>query len=152
VTVYETANGQRAKLVRKLTKPPCKNEEVDAYWKDDNDKVGAKCKDALAKNFAHLQGATAVAGSKNFLVMLRGPRLGELAVLDSKTLAEKKAIKLPWCTGGEAAGAEGGGGGGALKDKASAVADDDAKPAPKGTTRAPAKKGKGDEDPDAGGE
>ena len=148
VTIYETANGQRSKLVRKLTKPPCKNDEVDAYWKDENDKVGAKCKDALTKSFAHLQGATAVAGSKNFLVMLRGPRLGELAVLDSKTLAEKKAIKLPWCTGNEAAA--GGGGGGALKDKANALADDDEKPAPK--TRAPAKKGKGDEDPDAGGE
>ncbi|MBA3464170.1 MAG: hypothetical protein H0T46_29715 [Deltaproteobacteria bacterium] len=151
VTVYETANGARSKLVRKLTKPPCKNDEVDAYWKDENDKVGAKCKDALQKNFAHLQGATAVAGSKNFLVMLRGPRLGELAVLDSKTLAEKKAIKLAWCTGNEAAA---GGGGGAPKDKADALAsdDDEAKPAPKGNTRAPAKKSKGAEDPDAGGE
>jgi len=28
---------------------------------------------------------------------LRGPRLGELAVIDAKTLAEKKSIKMPWC-------------------------------------------------------
>ena len=145
VTVYDTTNGQRTKLVRKLTKPPCKNEEVDAYWKDQNDKVTPKCKDALEKSFGPLQGATAVAGSKNFLVMLRGPRLGELAVMDSKTLAEKKAIKLPWCTGNEAAAA---GGDDAADDKAAAKAD-----AKKSTTRAPAKKaGKGDEDPDAGGE
>ena len=136
LTIYETSNGQRTKLVRKLTRPPCKNAEVDAYWKDDNDKVTPKCKAALQKSFAHLQGATAVAGSKNFLVMLRGPRLGELAVMDSKTLAEKKAFKLPWCTGAEAAADE-------------ASAKDDAK---KSTTRGPMKKGKGDEDPDAGGE
>lgn len=151
VTVYETANGQRSKLVRKLSKPPCKNEEVDAYWKDENDKVTPKCKDALQKTFGPLQGATAVAGSKNFLVMLRGSRLGELAVLDAKTLAEKKAIKLPWCTGGDggAKGAAIEGGGGAKADDA--MADKDEKVA-KPKTRAPAKKGKGDEDPDAGGE
>ncbi len=138
LTIYETTNGQRSKLVRKLTKPPCKNDEVDAYWKDENDKVGAKCKDALQKSFGSLQGATAVAGSKNFLVMLRGPRLGELAVLDGKTLAEKKAIKLPWCNGGD------GGAAGA------AVESDEAAPA---KTRAPVKKAKGaQEDPDAGGE
>ncbi|MEO7095845.1 MAG: hypothetical protein ABI175_21475, partial [Polyangiales bacterium] len=124
---------------------------VDAYWKDENDKVGAKCKDALQKSFGALQGATAVAGSKNFLVMLRGPRLGELAVMDAKTLAEKKAIKLPWCDGGAAGAA-----GAAIenddaKDKA---ADKAADKAPvKSTTRAPTKKAKGgDEDPDAGGE
>ncbi|MBL0218438.1 MAG: hypothetical protein IPQ07_31715 [Myxococcales bacterium] len=144
VTVYDATNGQRSKLVRKLTKPPCKNEEVDAYWKDENDKVTPKCKDALAKSFAHLQGATAVAGSKNFLVMLRGARLGELAVMDAKTLAEKKAIKLPWCTGNEAAAA----GGGSASDDAKAEAKEDKK----ATTRGPAKKSKGDEDPDAGGE
>lgn len=148
LTVYDATNGQRSKLVRKLTKPPCKNEEVDAYWKDENDKVGAKCKDALQKSFAHLQGATAVAGSKNFLVMLRGARLGELAVMDAKTLAEKKVIKLPWCTGGEAA-ASGGGGADKAAEKADAAADE--KPA-KGTTRAPAKKKPASEDPDAGGE
>jgi len=153
VTVYETSNGQRSKLVRKLTKPPCKNEEVDAYWKDENDKVTPKCKDALQKTFSYLQGATAVAGSKNFLVMLRGPRLGELAVLDSKTLAEKKAIKLPWCTGG------GGGSAGAAIEsdekpaKDASDAKEDKAPA-KASTRAPARKAKsgGDEDPDAGGE
>ena len=148
VTVYETGSGQRSKLVRKLTKPPCKNEEVDAYWKDQNDKVGAKCKEALQKSFSALQGATAVAGSKNFLVMLRGPRLGELAVMDAKTLAEKKAIKLPWCDGGSAGAA-----GAAIE---SDDAKDDkaaAKAATKPTTRAPTKKAKGgDEDPDAGGE
>jgi hypothetical protein len=144
LTVYETATGQRSKLVRKLTKPPCKNDEVDAYWKDENDKVGAKCKDALQKSFGALQGATAVAGSKNFLVMLRGPRLGELAVMDAKTLAEKKAIKLPWCTGGD-----GGAAGAAIESDD----DKDDKAAAKGTTRAPAKKPKSaQEDPDAGGE
>ncbi|CAN5916931.1 hypothetical protein BH11MYX3_BH11MYX3_27310 [soil metagenome] len=150
VTVYETGTGQRSKLVRKLTKPPCKNEEVDAYWKDENDKITPKCKDSLQKTFGPLQGATAVAGSKNFLVMLRGTRLGELAVMDAKTLAEKKAIKLPWCNGGDggAKGAAIEGGGGRADD---AAADKDEKVA-KPKTRAPAKKGKGDEDPDAGGE
>ncbi len=147
LTIYDATNGQRSKLVRKLTKPPCKNEEVDAYWKDENDKVGAKCKDALQKAFAPLQGATAVAGSKNFLVMLRGARLGELAVMDAKTLAEKKVIKLPWCTGGETAAS-----GGGNAEKADAADEAKEKAPAKGATRAPMKKKPASEDPDAGGE
>ena len=102
VTTYEADSGKRAKLVRKLAKSPCKPAETEAYWK--GDEVPAKCKDHMEKNFAHLVGADAVAGSKNLLVLLRGPRLGELAVLDAKTLAEKKAIKLPWCEDGEGGG------------------------------------------------
>ena len=98
VTTYEADTGKRAKLVRKLAKSPCKAADTAAYWNDDE--VPAKCKDHMEKNFAHLVGADAVAGSKNLLVLLRGPRLGELAVLDAKSLAEKKAIKLPWCEEG----------------------------------------------------
>ena len=97
LTIYEVDSSKRSKLVRKLAKPPCKNDELDAYWHDNADAVSPKCKEHMQKNFEHLIGATAVAGSKNLLVLLRGPRLGELAVLDAKTLAEKKAIKLPWC-------------------------------------------------------
>ena len=95
VHTYEADTGKRAKLVRKLAKSPCKPAEEAAYWKGED--APAKCKDHMDKNFAHLVGADAVAGSKNLLVLLRGPRLGELAVLDAKSLAEKKAIKLPWC-------------------------------------------------------
>jgi hypothetical protein len=59
--------------------------------------VSPKCKDFVSKNFSHLVGADAVAGTKNLLVLLRGPRLGELAVLDAKTLAERRTIRMPWC-------------------------------------------------------
>ncbi len=104
VTTYEVDTGKRAKLVRKLAKSPCKPAETAAFWKG-AEGVGAKCKDHMAKNFDHLRGADAVSGSKNLLVLLRGPRLGELAVLDAKSLAEKKSIRLPGCEG------EGGGGG-----------------------------------------
>ena len=107
VTTYEADTGKRAKLVRRLAKSPCKAADTEAYWK--GDEVPAKCKDHMEKNFAHLRGADAVAGSKNLLVLLRGPRLGELAVLDAKTLAEKKAIKLPWCEEGGGDGGEEGG-------------------------------------------
>lgn len=150
VTVYDTTNGQRTKLVRKLTKPPCKNDEVDAYWHDQNDKVSAKCKANLDATFAHLQGASAVAGSKNLLVMLRGPRLGELAVMDSKTLAEKKAIKLPWCSGDAAPG--GGGGAAANTGAAADTAKTEDKGAEKKSTTRSAKKKGDDADPDSGGE
>jgi hypothetical protein len=90
--------------VRKLPKltPPCKGDEVDAYWKG-GDKVTDKCREHLDRIFTHLVGADAVRGSKSWLVLLRGPRLGELAVMDPKTLVEKRAIKLPWCSGDKAA-------------------------------------------------
>ncbi|MDQ3370557.1 MAG: hypothetical protein M3680_34495 [Myxococcota bacterium] len=102
VTTYEVDTGKRAKLVRKLAKSPCKPAEADAFWKG-AEGAGAKCKDHMAKNFGHLRGADAVSGSKNLLVLLRGRRLGELAVLDAKSLAEKKSIRLPWCEVGGAA-------------------------------------------------
>lgn len=150
LTIYEADTGKRSKLVRKLAKPPCKADELDAFWTDNN-AVGPKCKEHMVKNFSTLIGATAVAGKTNFLVLLRGERLGELAVLDAKTLAEKKSIKMPWCDAGSAAAApmsdeE------ALKPKRDAAEADKAseKPDPKkGTTRGATKK---TEDPDAGGE
>jgi hypothetical protein len=102
VTVYEIDSGKRTKLVRTAKKPACKPAELDAYWHD-GDKVGDKCKGSIEAISGHLVGATAVAGAKNFLVLLRGDRLGELGVLDAKTLAEKKAIKMAWCgEGGDA--------------------------------------------------
>lgn len=123
VTTYEADTGKRAKLVRKLPKSPCKKAETEAYWK--GEEVGAKCKDFMTKTFAHLSGADAVAGAKNLLVLLRGPRLGELAVLDAKTLAEKKSIKVGWCD-------------------AASGGDGEAKPEKK----KPAKKGDDDDDED----
>jgi hypothetical protein len=89
-------------LVRKVGKLSCKPAELDAYWVD-GDKVTDKCKASIEKDRGHLMGATVVAGSKNFLALLRGERLGELAVLDAKTLAEKSVIKMPWCEAGGAA-------------------------------------------------
>jgi hypothetical protein len=102
LTTYEIDTGKRAKLVRKVAKPVCKPDELDAYWHD-GDKVTDKCKDSMDKQYGHLMGATGVMGSKSLLVLLRGERLGELGVLDAKTLAEKKAIKLPWCEKAEGA-------------------------------------------------
>ncbi|MGN6105984.1 MAG: hypothetical protein ACTHU0_12830 [Kofleriaceae bacterium] len=101
VTTYEIASGKRAKLVRKLPKAPCKNDEIERYWVDSASGLPAKCKDHLDKTFGHLVGADAVAGGKSLLVLLRGARTGELAVLDAKSLSEKKSIKLPWCEAGE---------------------------------------------------
>jgi hypothetical protein len=109
LTVYESDTGKRTKLVRKLPAPACKKEELDTVWHDPTASVSAKCKDYVAKNYAHLIGADAVAGTKNLLMLLRGPRLGELAVVDAKTLAERKAIRMPWCDeagGGSAPGGE----------------------------------------------
>jgi predicted small lipoprotein YifL len=97
LTVYEVGTSRRTRQVRKVPKAPCKPDEVDAYWKN-SEVASPKCKDALIKNFSSLIGAEAVAGKTSLLVMMRGSRLGDLAVLDMQTLAEKKAIKLPWCS------------------------------------------------------
>lgn len=107
LTIYEVDTGKRTKLVRKVGKLACKPAEVDAFWHD-GDKVTDKCRASLAKASGHLIGANAVMGSKSLLVLLRGDRLGELAVMDAKTLAEKKTIKMPWCAaeGGDKADAE----------------------------------------------
>ena len=38
--------------MRKLAKPPCKADELDAFWTDNMDSVGAKCKDHMVKHFS----------------------------------------------------------------------------------------------------
>jgi len=139
LTIYETADGKRSKLVRNAKKAACKPAELDAFWKD-GEKVSDKCKGSIEALSGHLMGALAVAGAKNFLVLLRGDRLGELGVLDAKTLQEKKAIKMTWC----AEGAEGGGGD---KEKDS---DADATEEKRSGTRGATKKTSSD--PEEGGE
>ena len=96
VTTYEIDTGKRAKAVRKLGKAVCKPDELDAFWHD-GDKVTDKCKDSVMKMSGYLIGATAVMGTKSMIVLFRNDRLGELGVLDPKSLAEKKSVKMPWC-------------------------------------------------------
>jgi hypothetical protein len=140
-TIYETEGGKRTKVVRKLPASTCKKEELDALWHDMTANASPKCKDFVAKNYAHLIGADAVAGTKNLLVLLRGPRLGELAVIDAKTLAERKTIKMAWCDAGGGAASSG--------DKASAAPAADKAPEKAAKKASPAKAA---EDPDAGGQ
>lgn len=111
LTTYQVDNGARAKLVRKVPKLSCKKAELDAFWLD-GDKVTDRCKASIEKASGPLIGATAVAGAKNYLVLLRGSRLGELGVLDARSLAEKKTIKMPWCEdgGGDGSSADAGAG------------------------------------------
>ncbi len=155
VTIYEVETGKRTKLVRKLTKPPCKPADLDAYWLDQGE-VPGKCAAHMKKTFGHLIGAPAVAGSKSFVVALRGDRLGELGLLDLKTLAEKSTLKLPWCAdGGDTSGGDAGASAAEdSKTEKSAAPASAAPPAPSATPKgkkgaAPAAKA---EDPDAGGE
>jgi hypothetical protein len=148
LTIYEIDSGKRSKLVRKIPPATCKKEELDAVWHDPAAAVTAKCKDFVAKNYAHLIGADVVAGSKNFLALLRGPRLGELVVIDAKNLAERRAIKMPWCDSS-------GGTTGGLAEGASSLAPTSAqaaKPAPKAAKKAKASSNEAADDPDAGGE
>ncbi|MBV8757995.1 MAG: hypothetical protein JO257_11985 [Deltaproteobacteria bacterium] len=151
LTVYEIDTGKRTKLVRKVAKVACKPDELDAFWHD-GDKVTDKCKDSVMKASGHLMGATAVKGSTSLLVLLHGDRLGELGVLDAKTLAEKKVIKMPWCgadgAGAPAADAKGGAKADVKQDKADGDAKkDEKKPAP---TKAAAPKKSSD--PEEGGQ
>ena len=96
LTTYEIETGKRTKAVRKVGKSACKPDELDGFWHD-NEKVTDKCKDSMMKLSGHLIGATAVMGKSNLLVLLRNSRLGELGVIDPRSLTEKKSIKLQWC-------------------------------------------------------
>lgn len=96
LTNYEIGTGKRTKAVRK-TKLPCKPAEIENYWKDAGD-VGDKCRAALDKDASVFVGASGVMGRSNLLFVLRGDRLGELAILDPHSLGEsKKSLHLPWC-------------------------------------------------------
>jgi hypothetical protein len=100
LTTYEISTGKRVKAVRKVGKVACKPTEIDTYYKG-GDKVTDKCRAALDKTAGSLVGATAVMGKSNLLVVLRGDRLGELAIIEPKSLTEsKKSFHLPWCDAG----------------------------------------------------
>jgi len=150
VTSFEVVSGKRAKTVRKISNGACKKADIEQYWKGGDGEPSAKCKAHLKKTFAHLIGADAVAGKTNLLALLRGPRLGELAVLDVRSLGEKKAIKLPWCAAGAEADGEAPDNDDAKRDKAKPKK----KPAKAERSRKSPKKAADDEaeDPDAGGE
>jgi hypothetical protein len=141
-TIIEVDTGKRTKAVRKVATGPCKAPDIEAFWTDAE--VPAKCKDHMTKSYGHLIGADAILGSTNLLVLLRGSRLGELVVLDIKTLKERDTFKLAWCD----ATADNGAGGNA--PDADAAKPEDKKPERK--TRAPVKKDSKEEDPDQGGE
>lgn len=97
LTTYEVETGRRLKSVRKLPKMACKPNELEAFWRGDG-KVSKKCKAAVESASGVFVGATAVMGSTNLLVALQGARLGELAVIDPKSLAEKRQpLQMPWC-------------------------------------------------------
>lgn len=159
LTIYETDTGKRTRLVRKLPASACKKDELEAIWHDPGAGVSTRCKDYVARNYAHLIGADAVAGTKNLLVLLRGPRLGELAVIDAKTLAERKTIKMPWCDEAAGGGSTPGDAAGTA-DKASSdapAAAPESAPAPARKAGKAGKAGKASkppkpDDPDAGGQ
>lgn len=95
VTVIELDTGKRQRITRATPRGRCTPAELTAYWQ--GDKVGDKCAAHVEATFAHLIGATAVAGARNWLVLLRGPRLGELIIVDASNLTEKQGFKLEWC-------------------------------------------------------
>ncbi len=96
LNVLDIETGKRTRIVRTLPKSPCTIDEAAAYWAGSDD-VPEKCNKHMVKTFDHLVGATAVAGARNLLVVLRNGRIGELGVLDAANLTEKKAINLEWC-------------------------------------------------------
>jgi hypothetical protein len=106
MTMYDVGTGKRTRAVRKPRALACKPAEVDTYWKG-GDKVTDKCRDSIMNEVDPWVGAEAIAGKTNLLVVLRGARTGELAVVPPTSLIEDKAklIKLPWCDAGGGSGA-----------------------------------------------
>ncbi|MEO6772332.1 MAG: hypothetical protein ABI467_04830 [Kofleriaceae bacterium] len=146
-TEYEIASGKRTKAVHRPAKLACKPAEVAAFWAD-GDKVTDKCKASIMKATGPWIGATAVQGSKSLVFVMKGDRLGELAIVDPKTLVEtKKSLKMPWCSS-EAAGGDAAPEVGAKASNAAKEKDEPKAAAPKGS-RGPVKKGG---DPEDGGE
>lgn len=97
VIVYEVDSGKRTRTTRALPRSPCTSEQTKAFWEDDDDvTIDEPCQAYVDKMFAPLIGASGVAGSKNWLVALRGSRSGTLAIVDG-SLTEKRVIDLPWC-------------------------------------------------------
>lgn len=97
VTTIDVKTGARGKLVRKPPKTKCKQKDLDALLAGSGDKASDKCKKDYAHVFEPLIGAPMVQGTNNHLILLRGERYGELAVVDAKTLVENRKLAAAWC-------------------------------------------------------
>ena len=102
LTTIELATGKRAKFVRKPPKTACKSKDLTALIAGTETKASERCKSEFAVAYAPLIGATVVQGKKNHLVLLKGERYADLAVVDAKTLEENRSLDAKWC---DAAGA-----------------------------------------------
>lgn len=97
ITTIDVKTGARGKLVRKPPKTKCKQKDLDALFAGGGENASDKCKKDYAKTFEPYIGASLVQGTNNHLVLLRGERYGELAVVDAKTLVENRHLPAAWC-------------------------------------------------------
>jgi hypothetical protein len=97
ITTIDVKTGARAKLVRKPPKTKCKQKDIDALLAGGGEKASDKCKTDYARHYEPLIGSTFVQGKNNHLVLLRGERYGEFAVVDAKTLVENRHFGPAWC-------------------------------------------------------
>jgi hypothetical protein len=107
LTTIEVATGKRAKLVRKPPKTACKAKDLTALIAGAETKASERCKSEFAVAYAPLIGATVVQGKKNHLVLLKGERYADLAVVDAKTLEENRSLDAKWCDAAGATAADG---------------------------------------------
>jgi len=95
--IVSSKDAKRKLLKRRVKLAPCKEGDIAAYLGDDAD-VPAACKKHIEKTFAPYLGATIAAMPGGDLLFALADRAGsELAILDGKSLAEKKRIKLKQC-------------------------------------------------------
>lgn len=95
--ILSSKDGKRKLLKRRVKVAPCKEGDISAYLGESTD-VPAACKKHIEKVFAPYLGATIAAMPGGDLLFALADKSGsELAVLDSKSLAEKKRIKLKQC-------------------------------------------------------
>jgi hypothetical protein len=96
--ILSPAGETRQLLVRRVSRAPCTEQEMDRfnYW--DYDTLSKGCRKTVARSFEpYIDLVPVRLPSGDFLAALSGGGRGTLAILDGNTLREKRRIVLPRC-------------------------------------------------------
>jgi hypothetical protein len=96
--VLSAIDGKREVRTRPVSLAPCTRQETENVYLGDFDALSKRCRKTVAETFEpYIDLVPIRLPSGDFLAALSGKGRGSLAILDGKTLAEKRRFRLPRC-------------------------------------------------------
>ena len=96
--VLSASDGTRQERARRVSQAPCTGQDMAIFNLDESYVLSKGCMKTLAKSFEpYIDLVPLRLPSGDFVAALSGKSRGSLAILDGKTLTEKRRLELPRC-------------------------------------------------------